>query len=184
MFEVEQKYRVDDVGGLITRLTESGWQELSPQQHSDTYYNHPSRDFGETREALRIRRVDGVPMITYKGTKLPGTVKARREMEWRLDPGDADGQKMEELLVALGFRRVATVNKVRRSFENPTRGDMAVVVDEVESVGNFAEIELVVADTEQIESARDQITTLGNTLGLSHAEQRSYLRMQLESAAK
>ncbi|WP_146458423.1 class IV adenylate cyclase [Rubripirellula tenax] len=187
MFEVEQKFHIDDREGLIGRLNDLGWRLASTQQHRDTYYNHPSRDFGETREALRVRRVDGVPMVTYKGVKLPGAVKARRELEWRLDPGDIDGSNMEELLVLLGFRSVATVCKVRLSFDPPATdthsADLAgivVVVDHVDEVGHFAEIEVVAADENGVEEARNRVETLGNTLGLHQTEPRSYLRMLLE----
>ncbi|QDT07872.1 CYTH domain protein [Rubripirellula lacrimiformis] len=189
MFEVEQKFRVEDADALIRQLQAGGGVEQAAECHSDTYYNHPSRDFSETREALRIRRVDGIPMITYKGTKLPGAIKARRELEWRLDPGDSDGSKMEEMLVLLGFRRVATVHKTRRSFRFPAAdprsdsvgGELTVVVDDVTGLGPHAEIEMLAADADSVEAARDQITILATKLGLRDAESRSYLRMILES---
>ncbi len=166
------------------RLAELGAVEQRTEQHSDSYYNHPSRDFRETMEALRIRRVDGVPMITYKGPKLPGAIKARLEREWRLDPGDPDGSSTEELLQILGFRPVAIVQKSRRCFRLP--GDMAdfgVVIDDVQSLGLFAEVELVVAQLSEIEPARERIASLSGHLGLQRAEPRSYLSMLLELSA-
>jgi len=181
MFEVEQKFHVEDLAGLEERLRELGAAEQSSQQHVDTYYNHPSRDFAETLEALRIRRVDGVPMVTYKGTKLPGAVKARRELEWRLDPGDPEGTKMEELFQMLGFRRVATVTKRRRCYQLPAESaDCGVMIDQVDSLGLFAEIELIAGESSEIEIARERIGQLAERLGLYLAEPRSYLRMILE----
>lgn len=180
-YEVEQKYHVDDVAELENRLRELGAVEEQTQQHKDTYYNHPSRDFAETQEAFRVRRVNGVPMITYKGTKLPGTVKARRELEWRLDPGDADGAKMEELLELLSFRRVAVVEKRRRCFSMPADlTDFGVMIDQVSELGSFAELELIAADSSQVEAARERICQLSGRLGLHQAEPRSYLTMILE----
>jgi adenylate cyclase class 2 len=194
--EVEQKYHVDDAVALQKRLIDLGAHEQPAQQHADTYYNHPSRDFAETHEALRVRRCCGVPLITYKGTKLPGAVKARREMEWRLDPGDPDGSSTEELFVQLGFRKVATVRKSRRSFilSHEAR-EFTITLDLVDSLGCFAEIELVIKNTENtpdqstpdsgsvaIEAARKQIVNLAPKLGLHRDEPRSYLRMLLESS--
>ena len=181
MFEVEQKFHVEDRADLEKRLGEIGAVEQPSQQHVDTYYNHPSRDFAQTREALRVRRVDGVPMVTYKGTKLPGAVKARRELEWRLDPGDPDGTKMEELFQMLGFRRVATVTKRRRCYQLLAElADFGVMIDHVDSLGLFAEVELIAGDSSEIETARGRIGQLGERLGLHRAESRSYLRMILE----
>ncbi len=183
-FEIEQKFHLDDLESLERRLAELGAVEQRTQQHSDSYYNHPSRDFAETREALRVRRVDGVPMITYKGPKLPGLVKARLEREWRLDPGDPDGSSTEELLQILGFRPVGLVRKCRRCFRLPeNRSDFSVVIDDVESLGLFAEVELVVAQSSEIEGARARIEGLSEHLGLQRSEPRSYLLMSLELSA-
>ncbi|MFK8111286.1 MAG: class IV adenylate cyclase [Rubripirellula sp.] len=180
MYEVEQKFHVDDLAALESRLTELNAIEGAVQQHEDIYYNHPSRDFAESQEAFRVRRVDGVPMITYKGQKLPGEVKARRELEWRLDPGDSDGMKTEELLSLLSFPMVATVTKQRRCFSiGQSSGQIAVVIDTVDCLGLFAEIELVVSDSSEVEAARRRIVELGTQLGLLRTESRSYLRMIL-----
>lgn len=185
LFEVEQKFHVEDLALLEDQLRQIGAVEGKTQQHADTYYNHPCRDFAETQEAFRVRRVDGVPMVTYKGTKLPGEVKARRELEWRLDPGDPDGTKLEELLGLLGFPRVAEVQKQRRCFSwSQSLQNITIVIDQVRSLGLFAEVELMVIETTEVESARRQIVELGSRLGLLRAESRSYLRMILESGAK
>lgn len=183
-FEIEQKFHVDDLPCLENRLTELEAVEQRIEQHSDSYYNHPSRDFRETKEALRIRRVDGVPMITYKGPKMPGLIKARQECEWRLDPGDPDGFSTEELLQILGFRPVAIVRKTRRCFSLPGEmADFGVVIDSVQFVGTFAEVELVVAEANEIELARERIADLSSHLGLVRDEPRSYLTMLLELSA-
>lgn len=182
MFEVEQKYHIDDLDSLERRLNAIGAAEQPSQQHHDTYFNHPCRDFAVTKEAFRIRLVDGLPLITYKGVKLPGAIKARRELEWRLDPGDAEGQKMQQLLVLLGFAPVATVEKRRRPFHLPAGewSKMTVVIDDVAQLGPFAEIELIADKSAGIDQARARVAKLGQHLGLERAEERSYLRMILE----
>lgn len=181
MFEVEQKFRVEDVRTLESQLERLGAHQEASESHRDTYYNHPSRDFGSTREALRIRRVNGTPMLTYKGPKLPGDVKARRELEWRLDPGDSDGTKTEELWVLLGFRRVETVVKERRPFGLPAPwADATVVIDCVERLGTFAEVEMIAKSEDGVENARRQILDLAAKLGLHAPERRSYLRILLQ----
>ena len=181
MYEVEQKFHVKSVDALEAALTSIGATASVPQSHADTYYNHPSRDFAESREALRIRRVDGKPLITYKAKKLPGKIKARQEMEWRLDPGDSDGTQTEALLVALGFRKVETVRKTRQTFNLPEPwSGLVVVIDQVDQLDSFAEIEMVVDDADSVEQARTEIRALAGKLDLKDRESRSYLRMVLE----
>lgn len=182
MLEVEQKYRIEDLQDLQSKLDRLQPKTEAVQQHFDTYYNHPSRDFAETGEALRVRRIDGVPLITYKAPKLPGKIKARRELEWRLDPGDPGGDQMEELLKLLGFRRVAAVNKERRPYlMDGKSGEIVVVIDCVQNLGNFAEVELLVAGKPEIEPAREEIRELAEQLGLRVSEPRSYLQMVLQA---
>ena len=180
-FEVEQKYHLQDLEPFEVALQGYAAVEEPIQHHADTYYNHPCRDFAATQEAFRIRRIGDVPMITYKGPKLPGKVKARREMEWRLDPGDQDGSRTAELLEHLGFKEVATVTKTRRPFSvrNTTR-QFGVVIDEVDGLGLFVEVEVLVEKQEDVEKARTEIEMIAGELGLQRPESRSYLRMVLE----
>lgn len=179
LLEIEQKYRVEDASRLVRQLERINASERDEEFHVDTYYAHPCRDFRESGEALRIRRVNNAPMVTYKGPKLPGDVKARQELEWRLDPGDRDGSHMMELLNLLGFEEVATVRKTRRVFFL-SDAEITLVIDQVDLLGCFAEIERVIADVSLVETAREMIKSQGIRLGLEKKENRSYLGMLLE----
>jgi len=193
MYEVELKFRLADSSTLHDHLGRAGFVLVSEATNEDTYYNHPCRDFKESGEALRVRRENGVPSVTYKGTKSASTgsavhVKAREELEWRLDPGDEDGRRMETLLERLGFQRVATVSKKRQTYRSEiTSQPMLVTIDDVDGLGWFAEIETVLQEedpsADQIEQARDRVRRLAGQLGLDQDEPRSYLRMHLEKLA-
>jgi adenylate cyclase class 2 len=179
-FEVEQKHRVVNMIALRSRLTERGVVIGPPVRQSDCYFAHPSRDFGNTDEALRIRTAGGESFVTYKGPKVDKTTKTRREIELPLDPHDTDGARFGELLDALGFRPVATVTKERRMFE-VKRGPFAVegALDDVEGVGQFIELELT-ADDAGLDAACRQIDELARELELGPSERRSYLELLLE----
>ncbi|WP_417736348.1 class IV adenylate cyclase [Rosistilla oblonga] len=182
-YEVELKFPVADLAALRRQLIDRGARPLGIQQHRDTYYNHPCRDFAQTHEALRIRRVDDQPMITYKGAKLDSPVKTRIELEWALGAGDVDGSNTEAMLVHLGFRRVAEVAKQRESFavqpEAPS-SELTVTLDDVQRVGTFAEIECI-AEADGIERAQEYVQAFAESLGLQNPEKRSYLRMLLQA---
>ncbi len=181
MLEVEQKFWIDDALRLQDLLLSHGAIEGMAEDHCDRYFNHPSRDFSETSEALRIRRIDGIAHITYKGAKLPGSVKARTEMEWCLAPGDADGSLTEKLWITLGFRPVAIVSKQRRVFQCHAFGDdLTVTIDQVAEVGLFSEIELVVASENDVDRARARIVAVSRQLQLQRVESQSYLSLLLK----
>ena len=190
MFEVEQKFRVDDTEALAARLDQMGATCTATESHCDTYYRHPSRDFVKTNEALRIRRVDSIASVTYKGPKLAvddATLKVRQEIEWCLAPNDTDGSQMAQLLAALGFATVAAVKKRRRSYqlsESETGGaSVTVTIDQVARVGNFAEIEILVEDQDtdeaSMKAASELFDVLANQLGLGQRQRASYLEMLL-----
>ena len=179
-FEVEQKYPVADVEELRGRLNDLGWIETRRESHRDAYLNHPCKDFRQTGEALRIRRIDDAGYVTYKGPKLSGDIKAREELEWCLGQDDPDGGRTESLLIQLGFRPVATVTKVRTVFEHRDNRQTIVVMDRVDSLGCFAEIESVVANRTAVEAGRKRVADLATALSLNRSEPRSYLTMLLE----
>ena len=180
-FEVELKHRVEDVAELVARLTARGATLGATIEQADQYLAHPCRDFAQTDEALRIRTAGGRSFVTYKGPKLDSTTKTRRELELPLDPQDADGSQLAELLLAIGFTPVAVVHKKRRPFELPHAGRVVEgALDEVNGVGTFIELELR-ADDADLDDAKRIVSSLAAELDLGPSERRSYLEMLLET---
>ncbi|QEG43728.1 CYTH domain protein [Roseimaritima ulvae] len=186
MYEVELKFAVAEPGKLRQRVLDLGGTAVGVvEQHCDTYYAHPCRDFKQTTEALRIRSVDGHYHITYKGPKRAGVVKTRQELEWSLGADDPDGENMSTLLVSLGFQPVATVTKHRETLELHRQGqDLKVTFDEVAGVGSYSEIEAIAEQESQIAAAREAILQFAEELGLTAPEPRSYLNLLLNCQKK
>lgn len=177
MFEVEQKHRVADLAEILNRLAALGGEPGEPQQQVDTYYAHPQRDFAQTDEALRIRRAGEECFITYKGPKLDQTSKTRRELELPLTGGLEMAQKFAELLEVLGFRASAVVAKERRKTTVDWQGrQVEVVIDQVDRLGQFIELELQ-ADEAGLSQAQRSLNELAAKLELGPGERRSYLEL-------
>jgi adenylate cyclase class 2 len=180
MLEVEQKFRVSDPAAVVARLAARGTELGEAELQVDRYFNHPSRDFSETDEAFRIRQVGEMNSLTYKGPKLDSTTKTRREIEVPIAPGKHAVEEIAELLVALGFRSVAEVRKHRRTATLEHRGrQIEVVLDEVDRVGVYAELECVV-DEREMDAAKEAVASLANELALAENERKSYLELLLE----
>jgi adenylate cyclase class 2 len=177
-YEVEQKFSVADQEALEARLVEMGGQIGRVRVESDQYYNHPAHDFSVTDEALRIRRREGEAYITYKGPKIDPTTKTRRELELSL--AGAPAGQWAELLEALGFRSVAEVRKQRRKVLLDWQNfHVEISLDEVERVGRYVELELVVEE-EELPAAQACLAALAECLQLRGGERRSYLELLLE----
>lgn len=200
--EVEQKFRLPDPAALLSALQRHGAIEQGIEQHADTYYGHPCRDFQQTREALRIRRVvrhrrgDGAAepsstetYVTYKGAYLAqlhvSGIKARAEIQWRIDADDPGGRHFATLLDRLGFVEAMTVRKTRQSFQLQ-RADrtFTVTIDDAQRLGQFAEVETLAAGTPDAEASRGGLQQLANELGLHQLEPRSYLAMALQAVGR
>lgn len=192
-FEVEQKFPVEEHGPIRTRLGQLGAECLGIVAQTDTYFAHPSRDFAQTDEALRLRRVGDLNWITYKGPKIDSRTKTRQELELPLAAGSLSFDQHVELLTALGFRPVAAVHKNREQWrliderpsgENPTGRcfEIEIALDDVRQVGRFVELETVAGGEDELLLAYEVINSLANDLQLGRAERRSYLELLLETS--
>jgi adenylate cyclase class 2 len=178
-FEVEQKFPVADLGEIEQRLIELEATIEPPVVQADLYFAHPARDFAQTDEALRLRRVGKQNFITYKGSKIDATTKTRREIELPLAPGEEAAAQWGELLEALGFKPVVEVRKTRWSANLAWQGqEVQVALDKVEPLGSFVELEID-ADEAEVNTAKKCLASLAAELGLGPGERRSYLDLLL-----
>lgn len=179
-FEVEQKFWCDELAVVERRLAELGVRWQSPVEQIDSYYRHPVRDFVQTDEALRIRRVNDSNFVTYKGPRLDKITKTRLEIELPLSAGDEGAAGFNSLLRALGFQPVAQVRKRRRGGSLMWQGrEVQVALDQLPDVGSFIELEMM-AEQDSLEEAKRCIAALAAELKLHDHERRSYLELTLQ----
>lgn len=184
MIEVEIKFRVPD-RALIDQLVARAGLEFGPAQlQRDQYFNHPQRCFRETDEALRIRTTGDENALTYKAPRLDTFTRTRPETEIPFASGTQTAEQLRSVLLALGFREIAAVEKQRRisPFTWQDR-PVEVTLDEVSGLGLYLEIEML-ADESTWQTARDQIIAIATQWEiLELREPRSYLRMLLEATS-
>jgi adenylate cyclase class 2 len=180
--EIEMKFAVGDLPALRRAIARIGAKPGRTLQEKDFYFNHPSRDFAQTDEALRIRKTGRRIEITYKGPKIDRDTKTRREIELGLASVAAGDESAIALLAALGFRQIATVQKKRREYTlRRSKRSFKILIDDVQGLGTFVEIETLAAECD-VHSARDGVIQLSSDLGLTGSERRSYLELLLSVA--
>ncbi len=179
MLEVEMKFPLTDVNTFQQRVVALGASCSVDHIEEDHYFNAPDRNFGQTDEALRLRRIGDENVLTYKGPKTDVQTKTRPEIEVALASGRETAEQMQRLLTKLGYRPVAVVRKRRRIYSLRLEGfDMQVCLDDVDEVGQFAELEIL-APEEQFPAARELLLRTAQQLGLHQSERRGYLHMLL-----
>ena len=188
MYEVELKFCIAEPTAIERKLAGLGARFGEPVTQVDRYFAHPARDFAATDEALRLRSVGDGVAITWKGPRLAGGTKTRREIELPLgaiiggrhDPQPATLDRWTELLEALGFRRVLDVAKRRRPGRVEWDGaGIELALDAVTGLGDFLELELL-ATPEQVPDAQAGLESLAREIGCDAPEPRSYLELLLE----
>lgn len=211
-WEIEQKYQVHDVPQFLARLDALGFKLRDSEINHDIYFRHPCRDLRATDEAFRLRKINAEYCVTYKGPRRPGPVKSRPEIELMVAADQADNWL--QVLQQLGFVPLPAVVKRRHNYCLPETSKsqwhaaLHVTWDEVQSLGNFAELELLVevpataagpttfsgeplsterpADqatpqgTAELDSASQFILQMADQLGLVVPQPRSYLSLLLE----
>lgn len=183
-FEVEVKYRCSAPALLLDQLRSMGAEPGGVVEQVDGYLAHPSRDFAQSNEALRIRREDGSNRLTYKGPKRGGPTKTREEVELPFEDGPEGYARMRRVFEALGFRLVAEVVKTRQSFHLESEaGRLEIAIDQVDGLGSFVEVEAIADGEDDLARAQAAVLEAANRLGLHEVEPRSYLRMHLEGAS-
>ena len=198
-FEVEQKFQFKSEKEFLdfsrssvdTLQKQYRGTELGVVEETDVYYNHPSRDFVQTDEALRIRYrvVEGKSQlrITYKGPKLDSLTKTRKELELPLVANSEQDcfelkRQWDLLLQALGFIPVGSVHKIRRKIGFVWDGAaVELSLDQLPSInGYFAEIELIAQTESDLDDARAKLFQIADSLKLVNIVKKSYLNLTLE----
>lgn len=176
MIEFELKAKVDDLGPVREALLARGARHDGVRDEHDVYYNHPARDFALTDEALRVRYAGESAVMTYKGAKLAGTrLKAREELNLSVE----DGGVLEAVLVRLGFRRTAVVRKRRELW---SLEGASVALDVVESLGTFAEVEIIGEAGDG--TVEERVHVIARSIGITGEPiTASYLELVLEAGA-
>jgi adenylate cyclase class 2 len=187
MLEVEVKYPVPDRDAVLVKLLALGAELREERTDIDHYFNAPDRDFKQTDEAFRIRRIGKSNWLTYKGPKRDAATKTRKEIEVHIRDGDTIAADAESLFTALGYRSVGLVHKQRAIYEldravGGRAGTVEVCFDDVEHVGSFIELELQ-AEEAEFEAAKTVVLKLATELGLTNQERRSYLEMVLTKSS-
>lgn len=179
MIEVELKFAVDSLENLRDQFSQIGASFVSRSVQTDEYLNDPLRDFGKLDLALRIRSCDGKYCVTFKGPKLDPTAKIRKEIEMPL-VDEASAEQMKGIFGGIGLLSVTKVVKQREQMQVDWLDEkVEICLDDVVDVGHFVELELVVADSQQVAAAKQKLFSLADHVGLSGPIQTSYLQMLL-----
>lgn len=178
--EVEIKAHLPDSRRMEELVRDKG-RILGGIDYCDTYYTY-GHVRGYSSERFRLRRSGGSATVTAKEKVEVRGVEASREHEFKVD----DPEAFKRFAAMFGFKvMVEKRKKGRRYLVGAGSGsdiDATVELVEIEGLGDFIEIEVMVESEKEVGKARERISEIMAELGIpeSDLEQRPYTLMLCE----
>ena len=168
MIEVEVKLRIDNRSSVEELLMAQGFELGKRLKETDTYFDGGLYGIKKSGQALRVRKtVDYMTgaeksELNYKGAKIDTVSMARQELETEV----IDGEVVTKILEAIGFHKAEP--RVTKQRWLMSRDDMHACLDEVEGLGSFLELEIMVEDEgnrpEALARIEETLEKLGYTM--------------------
>lgn len=161
MIEIESKFKLaSDItrDNLIAILKSQFITSISSKRQIDTVFLLPEQVDAPIVPGSKIMRVRdvlnpeiGEPQQSLMTLKVEGQTKlVSDEYEFAVD----DGNAARQMLAALGWQEVVTVDKVR--LESKTE-DYTICIDEVAGLGLFIELEVLTEDSADVKNIQQQM---------------------------
>lgn len=144
MREIELKFKADNIDEIISFLNTNNCEISQPIYQNDTIYvqNLNNVESKEGSAYLRVRKTNQKVELNYK--RQSAKKMESEEIEFEV----SSYQMANEFLKAIGFKEWVQVNKVRKYSKYQ---EYNICIDEVERLGIFVEIELLVNEQNDID---------------------------------
>ena len=159
MREIEVKYRVDDLEGLLIALKSRGIEVSDPIHQDDQAYAPVGWQFGDSKlgvSFLRLRTVAGRHFFTLKQPAQNDQACLEYETEV------ADREALHHAALHMGYRPTVRIVKIRRTARI---GGCSLCLDEVEGVGGFIEAERMAPDDADAQAVQAELAAFIESLG-------------------
>jgi len=137
--EIEVKLACED----LDRLRTAGFELTleTPRHFEDNWLlDLADQSLFKRGAALRVRSVDGVGTVTYKGT-VKETHESRLKVREEIETAVENPERLIELFERLGYRRSFRYQKYRTTYGGVLEGSKLKVVLDETPMGSFIEIE-------------------------------------------
>ena len=159
MREIEVKYRVDDLEGLLATLKSRGIDVSDPLHQDDQAYAPAEWQFGDSKlgvSFLRLRTVAGRHYFTLKQPAQNDQACLEYETEV------TDREAMHHAALNMGYRPTVRIIKTRRT---ASINGCSLCIDELEGVGGFIEAERMAPDEADAQVVQAELAALIESLG-------------------
>jgi adenylate cyclase class 2 len=161
--EIEVKYRVDDLEGILTALKSRGIEVSDPVHQDDQAYAPAGWQFGDSKLGVSFLRLRTVANRHYFTLKQPAD-NAQACLEYETEVTDREA--MHHAALHMGYRPTVRIIKVRRT---ASIAGCSLCIDDLEGVGGFVEAERMVPDDADAQEIQAELAALIESLGTAAA---------------
>ena len=176
---LKQREYTEETVRVAAKLCDMGFRRAVRFRQRDTYFDNTAGEIRAGGKALRIRETEDLIQgkvtaeLNFKGPRMDQISMTRQELETEVGQAETGRQ----ILAALGYFPVPPeVVKERTEYR---RENITACLDQVEGLGDFLELEIIVPEPEGATAALRRLEALLGELGyqMSDTVTRSYLSM-------
>lgn len=162
IIELEASYHLDaKYDNILNKINEEGFKFSEDIIEEDTYFTDKEFIFIKDRICLRTRKTnEDFFELTYKPKTDNNTEKyGKREVNLKIDPKDYEDTKY--IIEELGYIEYVSFKKHRKIYSKKVDDfKYNIMIDEIEGVGNFIELEILVNSEEEKEKLHNELDRL------------------------
>ncbi len=181
MIEVELKTRVDDLEKVKKELSKKDFETVGKAKHVDRIFIHPDQSDHEKKIieggiVARIRGIDDKHVLEFK------EISREKNSGIELKHEISDVNAVILFLNKLGFEESFSIIKQREKYRS---GELSICLDDVEKLGLFLEVEIIVSSSDKKEKALEKCSRiLDELIPGSKIEKDKYGDMMLDLMKK
>jgi adenylate cyclase class 2 len=157
--ELEASYHLgENYEDILEKIEEQNFKLVEDSVEEDTYFTDKNLEFVKSRTCLRTRKTnEDFLELTYKPKTDNSTEKyGKKEVNLRLDPKDYEDTKY--VINQLGYIEYVSFKKYRQVYSKNINGfEYNIMIDKIDGVGNFIELEILANTEEEKEKLRTEL---------------------------
>ena len=169
-YEVERKFRVDDLENIRSRLLDQGAVGFSiGNSETDSFFDLKDKRLAENNQFQILRQMSPSGRVLWI-SKGPG-----RDECVAMDLSDFD--KARSMLLSLGYKETLQIRKQRDIY---FIDEFHATLDQVAELGTFVELAVMSDNKSELPALRKRVQDMANQLGLQeYTEETSSYRQML-----
>lgn len=158
LIELEASYCIENFEEILKKIKEKNYKFNYEVQEQDTYYTDKKLEFIKTKTCLRTRKTNNEKLeLTFK-PQIADSMERYGKKEVNISLNVNDLEDIKFILNGLGYDKYISFTKNRVVYtKNECGFEHNIMLDSIENVGNFIELEIIAHTEDEKEKLHDEL---------------------------